>query len=525
MEDRAQAILDQVQAAIVATDVRGVVTLWNRHAEVLLGWSREETLGRELLTLGLGMDEGLGEPDLARLRAGEQRERDTTARRKDGGEVPLYVTQSPLCDERDELVGVLLVAMDISVRQRAERRLAAQYDVTRILSEATGVADAAPRIIQALCERLEWEHGALWGVDREANVLRCVQTWHATAEPSALEAASRHLTLPPGAGLPGRVWASGAPTWVPDVLEDRRFARAQGAARTGLRGAVSFPIVVGREILGVMEFFSRDSREPDPDLLDTMASIGRQAGQFIERKRAEEDVARRAAELDVLNKELEAFSYSVSHDLRAPLRSIDGFSQALLEDYAARLDDDGKALLGRVRAASQRMAQLIDALLDLARVSRGALRRGRVNLSLAARRVADTLHDSAPERQVEFVIAEEVMAEGDWRLLRVVLQNLFGNAWKFTSQNARARIEFGVTTVEGEKAYFVRDDGAGFDMAFAAKLFGAFQRLHASAEFPGTGIGLATVQRIIHRHGGRVWADGAVGQGATIYFTLQRRGG
>jgi light-regulated signal transduction histidine kinase (bacteriophytochrome) len=256
-----------------------------------------------------------------------------------------------------------------------------------------------------------------------------------------------------------------------------------------------------------------------------MASIGRQAGQFIERKRAEEDVARRAAELDVLNKELEAFSYSVSHDLRAPLRSIDGFSQALLEDYAARLDDDGKALLGRVRAASQRMAQLIDALLDLARVSRGALRRGRVNLSLAARRVADTLHDSAPERQVEFVIAEEVMAEGDWRLLRVVLQNLFGNAWKFTSQNARARIEFGVTTVEGEKAYFVRDDGAGFDMAFAAKLFGAFQRLHASAEFPGTGIGLATVQRIIHRHGGRVWADGAVGQGATIYFTLQRRGG
>ena len=232
------------------------------------------------------------------------------------------------------------------------------------------------------------------------------------------------------------------------------------------------------------------------------------------------DLKQRATELTAVNEELEAFNYSVSHDLRSPLRSINGFSQALLEDYADKLDAQGKDYLQRVRAASQTMAQLIDDLLDLSRITRSKIHRGTVNLSVLAQAVTAELAKMEPERQVEFVIAGRLMVKGDERLLKIVLENLLGNAWKFTGNNPKAKIEFGVTQVDGRSAYFVRDNGAGFDMAYANKLFGAFQRLHAPSEFPGSGIGLATVQRIIHRHGGQVWAEGAVGQGATFYFTL-----
>jgi PAS domain S-box-containing protein len=241
---------------------------------------------------------------------------------------------------------------------------------------------------------------------------------------------------------------------------------------------------------------------------------------ITERKRAEEALRERTVQLQATNKELEAFTYSVSHDLRAPLRSIDGFSLALLEDYADKLDEDGQDYLRRVRAASQRMAELIEDLLQLSRLTRREMRRETVDLSALAQESAAELQMSQPERQVEFVIEEGVVTDGDAGLLRVVLENLLGNAWKYTSKHPSARIEFGVTQQDGEVAYFVCDDGAGFDTAYADRLFGAFQRLHSTTEFEGTGIGLATVQRIIHRHGGRVWAEGAVEQGATFYFTL-----
>jgi PAS domain S-box-containing protein len=226
-------------------------------------------------------------------------------------------------------------------------------------------------------------------------------------------------------------------------------------------------------------------------------------------------------ELEQANKELEAFSYSVSHDLRAPLRSIDGFSQALLEDYEDKLEAQGKDYLRRVRAASQRMSQLIDDLLSLSRITRAEMRYEKVNLSVLAESIAAELQETQPERQVKFVIEEDITAYGDSHLLRVVLENLLSNAWKFTSKHPRAKIEFGATQHEDKPVYFVRDDGAGFDMAYIDKLFVPFQRLHAETEFPGTGIGLATVQRIVRRHGGSVGAEGEVEKGATFYFTLQ----
>jgi PAS domain S-box-containing protein len=243
----------------------------------------------------------------------------------------------------------------------------------------------------------------------------------------------------------------------------------------------------------------------------------KQLNQNLERR-----VVERTAQLEVANKELEAFSYSVSHDLRAPLRSIDGFSLALLERYTSQLDDKGKHYLQRVRAATGRMGQLIDDLLNLSRVTRSQMQRSYVDLTALVKAIAADTQQTQPERSnVEFVIEPGVVAQGDSRLLRVVLENLLNNAWKFTSKQVSPLIEFGtVSQADGTTAYFVRDNGAGFDIAYAHKLFRAFQRLHTEDEFPGTGIGLATVQRIIHRHGGRVWAEGALDQGATFYFTL-----
>lgn len=234
----------------------------------------------------------------------------------------------------------------------------------------------------------------------------------------------------------------------------------------------------------------------------------------------EQRVAERTVQLEAANKELEAFCYSVSHDLRAPLRSIAGFSQALLEDWGDKLDEEGKDYLLRVRAAGFRMGLLIDDLLQLSRLTRAEMSRDRVDLSALARAVTAELQRTQPERRVEVIIADGLLAQGDARLLRAALENLLSNAWKFTGKRPEGRIEFGVIEHNARPAYFVRDNGAGFDMTYADKLFRPFQRLHSPIEFEGTGVGLATVQRIIHRHGGDVWADGAEEQGATFYFTL-----
>ena len=243
-----------------------------------------------------------------------------------------------------------------------------------------------------------------------------------------------------------------------------------------------------------------------------------------EARAAHELAATRAAlveELERKNRELEAFSYSVSHDLRAPLRGIDGFSQALLEDYGAALPPPAQDYLRRVRAAAQRMGELIDDLLQLSRVGRAPLQRRRIDLSALARSVVAELRRAAPDRAVEVTIADGLVAEADPGLIRALLENLLGNAWKFTAKTDAAAIAFEAAEAAGETAFVVRDNGVGFDMAHADRLFAPFQRLHSEAEFPGTGIGLATVRRIVDRHGGRAWAEAAPGRGAAIFWTLR----
>ena len=316
-----------------------------------------------------------------------------------------------------------------------------------------------------------------------------------------------------------------------ETLIPERFREGHAAYRANY-----FVQPVARPMGTGLELFGRRSDGTDFPVEISLSPLDTEQGTLVtaairdvtQRRQAEHVIEelnntlqRHATELEVANRELESFSYSVSHDLRAPLRTIDGFSQALLEDYRDQLPGGAQHFLERVRVAAQRMAKLIDDLLELSRISRIPVDRKPIDVSALAQSIADELQQADSERKVEFDIAPSLKTNGDPELLRIALQNLMNNAWKFTSKKPAARIEVGVSNGKGPRAFYVRDNGAGFDMAYSDKLFGAFQRLHAVTEFPGTGIGLATVQRIIHKHGGRVWAESVVDQGATFYFTLQ----
>jgi len=299
-----------------------------------------------------------------------------------------------------------------------------------------------------------------------------------------------------------------------------------------LRRSISEPIValadVAARVAVDRDYSVRASEGGEGEVALLTTAFNHMLNQIQQRDRSlqesrdllEQRVRERTAELAASNRELEAFCYSVSHDLRAPLRSIDGFSLALVDDHADSLNDEGKNYLSRIRGATQRMGTLIDDLLNLSRITRSEFRAQQVNLTLIARAIVNELTTIEPERQVEIVIADDLQTMGDVRLLRQVLDNLLRNAWKFTSKRPAARIECGRRTVNGSPAFFVSDNGAGFDMAYASRLFGVFQRLHGMSEFPGTGVGLAIVERVVRRHGGHVWAEAAIDRGATFFFTL-----
>lgn len=275
------------------------------------------------------------------------------------------------------------------------------------------------------------------------------------------------------------------------------------------------------QMLGRIQNQDRALRESQEELQRYATELEQRVAERTHELEARNETLRRnAAELLSSNEELDAFAYSVSHDLRAPLRSIDGFSQVVLEDYGAQLDEAGRNALQRVRAATQRMGTLIDDLLKLSRITRAELRTEVVDLSDMARDITSELQRAAPGRRVEFAIAPGLRTQGDPQLVRVALENLLRNSWKYTAKQAQPRVEFGSIDENGERVFLVRDNGAGFDMKYMDKLFGVFQRLHSAHEFEGTGVGLATVRRIITRHGGRIWAEGAVDRGATFYFTL-----
>ena len=407
----------------------------------------------------------------------------------------------------------------------AEARLL--YSTAAAAAQTESFDEALQQCLDLVCDYVGWPVGHLYVPAPEgAGDLVSTSVWHLDDpdEFRVFREITERTRFAPGIGLPGRVFSSGEPAWIADVQKDDNFPRNKAARDIGVRGAFGFPVKVGAETVAVLEFFTRDVMETDAAILDEMRMVGSQVGRVLEREGARSALIEKAEELSRSNEELEAFSYSVSHDLRAPLRAIDGFSRILMEEHAPELSAEPKRFLHLVRENALQMGQLIDDLLNFSRLSRQSLAKQPVETTGLVHQVLEQFHDEIEERQVEISVGELPVCRADRALLRQVFVNLLGNAIKYTRNRDPAVIEVGCQfdgAGPGEHVYYVKDNGVGFDMKYADKLFGVFQRLHRQEEYEGTGVGLALVQRIVHRHGGRVWAEAEVDKGATFYVALK----
>jgi PAS domain S-box-containing protein len=548
---RVREAFDGAVEGVIRADHDGLVTYANRRMEELAGVGPGELVGRPGTELVMPTDADAVARGLARIAAGERTLFDTRIRRADEREVWLLSSVTPIM-EGGALAGTLTVCLDVTERRRIEQRLVESEAKNRTLAARLDLLNQAshafaetvtdfPRLLATIAKRTSEIVGdTCWIRMIAADGVRLENVALYDPDPtveSYLRALNDVIVQRADEGLSGRVIRSGQPELVPHADLDALRARLKPEYRAALdRVKVSSyalaPLRAHGETLGLLFMARHDEGRPYEERdLKLMVDLAERAALAIENARLyadlEERVVRRTSQLeaavrriDAANRELEAFSYSVSHDLRAPLRAIDGFSRIVLENHGEVIPEEGRGLLRRVIAATRRMEQLIDDLLELARLGRGELVRERVDVTDLARGIAAELAALDPAREVVWTIAEGMTAHADARLLDVVLENLIANAWKFTSGRRPAHIEVGASRHGDELAFFVRDDGAGFDMAYADKLFGAFQRLHTPSEFAGNGIGLATVKRIVERHGGSVRAEGEVGRGATFWFTV-----
>lgn len=549
--EQARRVIDGALEGVLVVDATGTITSASRRMEELAGVGPGALVGRSGIDLVMPSDLVEVAQSHARLARGEEALFDLRIRRPDALEVWLRSSVTPILQE-GQFAGSVTVCLDVTERRRTEERLQKSEDAKHVisarlelLSEAShAFAEAVidyPRLLSTVAQRASEILGdTCWIRLITADGQHLDDVAFYDPDP-AVEAYMRVLNdaivQRADEGLSGLVITTGEPKLVPRVDADalRAILKPEYRAAAEHVKVASYAIAPLRargEVFGMVFMARHEAGHPyDESDLALLVDLATRAALAIDNARLyvelEQRVARRTAELkkaferiDGTNRELEAFSYSVSHDLRAPLRAIDGFSRIVMEDYASALPEECKSLLGRVVNATRRMEMLIDDLLELSRLGRDELVRQPIDLTERARAIAEELDALDPGRRVEWRIAEGLRAEADSRLINVVLENLLANAWKFTGSRAIAHISLDAVELDGALTYVVRDDGAGFDMAYVGKLFGAFQRLHTLAEFAGNGIGLATVKRIIERHGGRIWAEGAVGVGATFCFTL-----
>jgi PAS domain S-box-containing protein len=474
--------------AIIGKTLDGVITTWNKSAERIYGYRAEEIIGHSVSLLIPPSLSGEMDEIMDRIRAGERADHyETRRRRKDGATIAVSLTVSPIHDASGDVVGASAIARDVTDRKRAESEIA-----SRETRQARALPEAHRRT----------------GVTHDRD-----------GRPA--DRGRKHMRtgpVKPAGTAPGYPLDPADPPDPADHTQALNLLEDLGEERQQLKDT-QFAVFNILEDATTDQFKAKAAVKASINILEDLSAA--QAEIRALNMELEARVDQRTAELVLANKNLEAFAYSVAHDLRSPLRALSGYSEALTEDYADRLDDTGRSYTDRIQTATERMGTLIDDLLSLAQVSRADMNLGLVDLSAEVTAISAELHDREPGRAVRFAIGDGVRVIADRSLIRSVLQNLVENAWKFTAKREDATIEFGITAAaDTEACYYVRDNGAGFDPAFAGKLFQPFQRLHAVTEFPGTGIGLASVQRIIERHGGRVWAEGAVGHGATFYFTL-----
>ncbi len=433
-------------------------------------------------------------------------------------------------DEAGRPVRMSAVCVDITARKRDEQRFAVLHAVTRILAESATLTQATPRIVQAVCDSLAWQLGAIWQVDAEEQLLRCVEVWHAgSARFPEFEAITRQRTFERGVGLPGRVWAGGQPAWIPDVVHDSNFPRAPVAAREGLHGAFGFPIRLGGAVLGVIEFFSSEIRQPDDDLLQMMATVGSQIGQFIERKRGEGELQRRAAKLAEADRRKDEFLALLAHELRNPLAPICN-GVALLKTVNVS-DPRLQQIRDMMERQVQQMTRMVDDLLDVSRITRGkiTLRKGPTDLAAVIARAVETsgpLIDSRRHELTVSVSSEPLALEGDPTRLAQVFANLLNNAAQYTREGGRIWLTAGREGVEA--VVRVRDTGVGIAPEMLPHVFDVFTQADRSLERAGggLGIGLTLVHRLVEMHGGSVEAASeGIGKGSefTVRLPLQPR--
>jgi PAS domain S-box-containing protein len=530
-----RVMFENAAVGITRVDVNGALADVNQTFCDMVGYGRDELLGRPLRDITHPEDFGLGAQFRNELTHGSRSSASGEKRfmHKDGRVVWARRTMSVVKDDAGNPQYVVSIVEDITRRKEVEQRQALQHAVTLLLAEAHSVGETMPRVIQAICETLDYAYGARWVLDSTDHVLRSAESWcicdDTVDEFRRFSTSSVETPGKPG-GLNRQVWATKQPVWLANVADETTLRRREPALRAGLHSAFAFSIFVGGEFYGVMEFFAREVRARDERTLDIVRTLGHHIGQFIARVEAEAalretnlQLTQKAQALARSNVELEQFAYVASHDLQEPLRMISSYTQLILRRYGDRLDSDAREFMDFVVDGATRMKQLIEDLLAYSRVgTRGKeftphacetlLQKALTNLRAAIENSgAVVTHDPLPTLDVD-----------DMQLVQL-FQNLVGNAIKFKGTEA-PRIHIGAQEDDEQWSFAVQDNGIGIERQYFDRIFMVFQRLHNKSEYPGTGIGLAICKKVIDRHGGRIWVVSKPGEGSRFCFTLPKKG-